>query len=458
MIKAVSISGFRGFGKTQTITFSIPDMENEGSGLSIITGSNNSGKTTIIESIRAFNNRDNPSFSEGKRNIHTGGFVELKLKDEKDEEFRIKTINGGGSSTDRDGTNTPRGDIYVVPSRRAFSFDFGKSMAGRQHFVYSSSGLQSQRNPTLDYFADRIFQIEKDKESFDRLLSVALGKEIKWCIEQRDSGSFYLKYVFEDVQHSSEGIGDGVWSIFTICAALYDAPDRSTVVIDEPELSIHPALQKRIMRILLEYSKKIQIIVSTHSPYFINWQAIAQGASLIRVVKEGVDSICYSIVDDNRKNIESVLRDLNNPHILGLSANEAFFLEDNIILVEGQEDVVIYNKIADKLGISISGEFFGWGVGGASKMGFFLSLFKNLGFKKIVAIFDGDKKSEAESLEKQYAPDYLFLVLKEDDVRDKKEKTLQAKRGITTEGGELKAENNEYTRGLFGKINGYFQK
>lgn len=51
MIKELSISGFRGFGQTQAIKFSIPDNERVGSGLTIITGANNAGKTTIIESI-----------------------------------------------------------------------------------------------------------------------------------------------------------------------------------------------------------------------------------------------------------------------------------------------------------------------------------------------------------------------------------------------------------------------
>lgn len=31
---------------------------------------------------------------------------------------------------------------------------------------------------------------------------------------------------------------------FTICAALFDAEPQTTIVIDEPELSVHPSLQK----------------------------------------------------------------------------------------------------------------------------------------------------------------------------------------------------------------------
>ena len=37
------------------LNFALPDNKTPGSGLTIIVGPNNSGKTTIIESIQAFN-------------------------------------------------------------------------------------------------------------------------------------------------------------------------------------------------------------------------------------------------------------------------------------------------------------------------------------------------------------------------------------------------------------------
>ena len=97
MIKTLSISGFRGFGVPQVVKFAIPDQEREGSGLTIITGANNAGKATIIESIRAFIGDDSPSFSEGKRNQKTNGKVELRLTDEGDKVYTISSLPGGGS-------------------------------------------------------------------------------------------------------------------------------------------------------------------------------------------------------------------------------------------------------------------------------------------------------------------------------------------------------------------------
>ena len=206
------------------------------------------------------------------------------------------------------------------------------------------------------------------------------------------------------------------------------------------------------MTLFLEYSMTRQIVICTHSPYFVNWDAIVNGANLIRVVKEDTVSKCYMISDKCRNTFGGILRDLNNPHTLGIEANEAFFLEDSIILVEGQEDVVIFNKIARKLNITLKGNFFGWGVGGAPKMKAFLILFKDLGYKKIVSIFDGDKADDAEKLRTEF-PEYKIITLKEDDIRDKKAREIQEKSGIADEKGNYKEEHREYIIQLMNEIN-----
>ena len=166
------------------------------------------------------------------------------------------------------------------------------------------------------------------------------------------------------------------------------------------------------------------------------------------------DSKCYCLSNHCRSLFEGIAKDLNNPHTLGLEANEVFFLEDRIILVEGQEDVVIFKKIEKELDLSINGDFFGWGVGGAPKMRAFLALFRDMGYRHVVSILDGDKVDVFEELKREYSEtDYKFFVLPTDDIRDKKERTIQSKSGITSEKGNLKSEYREPIRALFNDIN-----
>lgn len=463
MIKELSILGFRGFSTQQTLKFSIPDGKNNGSGLTVLVGANNAGKTTVIEAIRAFNigGKDTPSFSEGRRNNIAGRRVELTVIDENDSVYKIATVKEGGSSTTKDPANFEL-NTYVMQSRRHVDFEFHEGTNERDQYIKHYQKLGDSRSSSLSQFSSRIFQIQKNREHFDSLLEKVLGKRISWTIEKRDSGFFYVQFSDGSSVHSSEGTGDGIWSVFTICDALYDAKDKSTIVIDEPELSIHPTLQKRLMQLLLEQSRTKQIIVCTHSAHFVNWKAITEGSGLIRMVKEETGSVCYHISQACAAKFAGILKDLNNPHTLGLDATEALFLEDYIILVEGQEDVVIFNRLSEELNIPIEGTFFGWGVGGASKMSAMLHLFHDLGYKNVVAIFDGDKAAEAEINQKDY-PDYQIVVLPKDDIRDKPPCTRKEvkeypcyramKEGLVTEKGKVKEGTTEDLMQLLNSIN-----
>ena len=74
-----------------------------------------------------------------------------------------------------------------------------------------------------------------------------------------------------------------------------------------------------------------------------------------------------------------------------------------------------------------------------------------------MAIYDGDKKDEADKA-KQKFPNFNIVVIKDDDIRDKKEKTILGKSGITFDNGKLKDENREYASLLIKQINVNFLK
>jgi len=136
MIKRITIHGLRGFGEERTIEFAIPANNTPGSGLTILVGANNSGKTTVLEALRSFNAQkgNSPSYSERKRNMNCeNGRIHLKLETTEDEVFRIDTIEGGGSTTslskegivDDSWWESPK--IFVLQSRRFVDYEFHRS-------------------------------------------------------------------------------------------------------------------------------------------------------------------------------------------------------------------------------------------------------------------------------------------------------------------------------------------
>lgn len=106
----------------------------------------------------------------------------------------------------------------------------------------------------------------------------------------------------------------------------------------------------------------------------------------------------------------------SNPHVSGLDGRELFFLEDHVILAEGQEDVILYPLVAEQIGIPIIGSFFGWGAGGAGNIRYLCCGLSDLGFRKVAALLDGDKAAEAQRLRKLF-PEFFFGCIPAKDIR-----------------------------------------
>lgn len=456
MIKQLKISGFRGYGIEQIVNFSLPNGQ-LGSGLTFIVGANNSGKTTISEAIKSFNGHNSPSFSEGKRNKNTDGKVNLTLVLDNEQVYSIQTVHSGGSETIKIPPNAIQ-VAYSLSARRFIEHEFGDGKYTRENFIYNNI-LSANRGPSEQSLVYRLQQANKENyKDFNDLLKSMLGKEIKWTIEKRDNGNYYIKYTFGSSSHGAEGVGDGILSIFSICDALYDSTENSSIYIDEPELSLHPSLQIRLMETFRKLAKNRQIIINTHSPYFVDWESIFNGASLIRVFKDSIDnnSKIACLDDETIMQMKGFFEAIDNPHIFGLNANEVFFLDDDIILTEGQDDVRILRKISSQVNAAIDGSFYGWGSGGAENMEKIIKLLKKLEYKKIVAIFDQDKSELASILKTRY-PEYKIVVLEADDIRDKKAvKSRPAKVGISYSNGILKEDFKTYIESVISNINNYF--
>jgi len=385
----------------------------------------------------------------------------IEITDGQDVKQTVVTVASGGSETTFKGkeTNPRPNQIFVLPSRRTFAPFFGKSENARSDYIEQQQRLQDTRGGQSD-FSQRIFHINNKPEkriAFEADLEKVLYPVPDWTIEQSEQGQYYLKYTNQGQSHSSDGLGEGLVSTFFIVDALYDSEPGTMIVIDEPELSLHPQLQARVRDYLVEKSADRQIVISTHSPKFIDWWAISAGAKIARtaITQNGVT--LYELSDTTRDRIISFLSDMNNPHVLGSDANEVFFLDDKVVLVEGQEDILYLPRALSDLKIELNGSFYGWGVGGADKMSIIASILKDLGFSKVAGILDNDKRSTVAPLQSEY-PDFHFVAQPADDVRNNPARQKPDKTTLLTTGNKSVApEFRDETEKVFHEINDYFR-
>lgn len=433
------IFGFRGFRTRATLDLAVPNGK-PGSGLTILTGPNNGGKSSILECLRARLGNETPSFTSGTRNKDVELVEVVYVVDGKEQTLR--SVSKGSSETiKQDFTKHP--GIFVVPSRKTFNPYFGKAVWSRQQFTENAS-LPAQRSAVFSNFEYRLFNILQDPTRFNELLSRVLGYTPEWTIDRSDQGNYFLKFFNSGHSHSSDGMGEGLISIFSVVDSLYDSSPGSVIAIDEPELSLHPALQKRTASLIEELSIDRQIVVSTHSPYFVSLTALANGGHLARVATGSDGTTIHQLTDSSKKAISKLAsRNYYNPHVFGLDARELLFQEDHVILTEGQEDVMLYPLVADQLGMRIVGSFFGWGTGGAGNIPHLCRILSDLGFKKVAGLLDGDKTSEAQQLSKSF-PSYFFRCIPAHDIRTKPaRRAVDEVSGVLDEKLALKPEHRD---------------
>jgi len=194
------------------------------------------------------------------------------------------------------------------------------------------------------------FTLDEKKDVYIKVserLSVMFKRHmyLKW-----DSGN--LKVFFERAgsqkEYSVAVEASGLVNIISILAALYDN-DTEVLLIDEPEVSLHPQLQSYLLREIINTSKKMNktVIISTHSPEMIPFNKIQ---SISNLVFFSENSIPIQIQPDspelqNRKLKDFVMR-MSQIYKTG-------FFAKKILLVEGVSDLIISKYLSQRLDMNI---------------------------------------------------------------------------------------------------------
>ena len=314
-VKSVYITNYKLFKDTFSMGFNVPDNSTTGSGLTVLCGENGNGKSSILESIALVTQdyRGEKFSIEDINDLSEKVIINLIAS----QDFEVKSVlprkvfNARGFSfvaNKRQRSNSVLYGSLIVTGRQIIptedQADYELRCEGTTPF-----GAQRYQQPSVLFLdKNRIYQTRKGSTTatnFDYLL-----EKLSLDEENPEEGYIYeldnrhpLKKAFDKFEEkfgiplrlysrnplnlmenafvaSNQGtsviklnnIGSGYEMFFAILWAVYrsfEAGKELIILLDEPELHLHPKLQQELISLLISISSKVQIIIATHSPLFI---------------------------------------------------------------------------------------------------------------------------------------------------------------------------------------------
>lgn len=109
------------------------------------------------------------------------------------------------------------------------------------------------------------------------VLSYILGKNYKSAIlvehdfYKTGEKNFSVFYTTDHAEYSEAFSGSGETAVIRLVKDIFDADKYSLILLDEPETSLHPGAQKKLIQFILDQviKKQLQVVISTHSSHII---------------------------------------------------------------------------------------------------------------------------------------------------------------------------------------------
>jgi len=227
------------------------DENDEALPIVVLAGVNGSGKTTLLEFIKGFFNT-----------LYTDGKYKYILEFEENE----KSI---------------RYDNYeIMTIENRLKLSSGKELNYTDKILYfsTSTSLLELKDFLPKYIESKVY--EEGLAPFDAYRSVReyinmIFKDLNIQIEftSRDGeGNLFFRNKHYSEKFLIDELSTGEKTLMSKVLYLYLADIKDKVIlIDEPELSLHPSWQNKVLKIYENFAKQnnCQIIIATHSPHII---------------------------------------------------------------------------------------------------------------------------------------------------------------------------------------------
>ena len=250
-IRKVSISKYKIF-KNFEIDFT--DENNKPLPIVVVAGINGSGKTTLLEYIKNFKD----IVDDSDRSYLKLERYDKKTKDIEVDELRFYNLWSIKKESKEESF------LSKLFQEKVIYFPTGTDIEDLKTFLaeYVKDTMHGENLRPSDVF-DRI------RENIDKIF-----KDLNILVEfdkVDEKGNVFFRNR-KDEQFSIDSISTGEKTLLSKILYLYLKEIKDSVIlIDEPELSLHPSWQNKILKLYEQFAKEnnCQIIIATHSPHII---------------------------------------------------------------------------------------------------------------------------------------------------------------------------------------------
>jgi len=315
-------------------------------------------------------------------------------------------------------------DRWNPIDKKVFLMDFRYSLSAYDKYFYFGSKPNTEKikskqdlirkfapklrnafdnNEKISYYSRKVYDIKELSSNEIKEIEKILGKQyvetkfLEHNFYDRNKG-FAIRYKTKNTTYSEAYAGSGETAIVKLVIDLLNAKNYSLVLLDEPETSLHPLAQKRLINFILEQvkKKKLQVIISTHSPDIIE-----------DMPKEAIKIFYENPVSGKVNIIENVHPENAFVHIGRTISDKKVIIVEDVLAKMIIEKVIIENGDSELFEV----RFFPGGVGQMKQDE--MTVLSKMDDNNHFIIFDGDQKADKIKIEELPDVEKTIEILEE---------------------------------------------